>query len=66
MPGPPCDVCGSNKRVVRWVLRPAEGEPRTRWLCAKCGGPVQVAYNAAKPTRGAAIIEERLRRKSQP
>ncbi len=64
--GPPCDLCSGHRDVQRWTIRPGSKPPRTRWLCRTCARCVQIAYDAAKPARGADIITERLPKRDQP
>lgn len=56
-----CDVCGSNRLVTAWSLRPDSLPPRRRYLCDRCGGPLSVAYVAARQPRGSATISRRVR-----
>lgn len=56
---PQCDVCG--KRGAKpWTVRPGDARPHKRYLCDKCGAPLQAAYDAARPVRGAAQVESRI------
>lgn len=56
---PQCDVCG-RKGAKPWTLRPGDARPRRRYICDICGIPLQAAYDAARPVRGAAAIESRI------
>lgn len=56
---PQCDVCG-RKGAKPWTLRPGDARPHRRYLCAACSVPLQAAYDAARPVRGAAGIESRI------